>query len=208
MDKNFAFHVFTDDDQHIPRVPGIQFHRLPNWRVPHARGWWFKMEIFNSAHNLIGRNLYVDLDVMITGDCKDMWNFNNPNFVICQDFNRAFIDSYKGLNSSVMSWTNSDMHWLYEKFQSDRDQNMAKHRGDQDYIQSEISKYSIWPREWAMSYRWEIWRGGHKNGRTSEYHREESASIIPPDCRMVIFHGKPKPHEITETALSKFWAPL
>lgn len=208
MDKNFAFHVFTDDDNHIPRLPGLFIHRLPAWRVPNNRGWWFKMEIFNAARNLRGRNLYVDLDVIVTGNCKEMWNYSSPNFVICQDFNRAFIPSYNGMNSSIMSWSDSSMHWLYEKFQNSRDEHMMKHRGDQDYIQAEISQYQFWPKEWAMSYRWEIWRGGHKDGRTSLYNSEDLASIIPTDCKMVVCHGKPKPHEITETALIKNWAPL
>jgi len=208
MDKNFAFHVFTDDASHIQRMPGMVIHNLPSWRVPSSRGWWFKMEIFNAAHNLQGRNLYVDLDVIVTGNCTEMWNYSNPSFVICQDFNRAFIPRYDGLNSSVMAWSDSDMHWLYERFQSARDENMAKHRGDQDFIQSEVKQYQRWPHEWAMSYRWEIWRGGHKNGRTSQYHREEPASVIPKDCKMVIFHGKPKPHEITEKILTKNWTHL
>ena len=166
------------------------------------------MEIFNAAHGLKGRNLYVDLDVIVTGDCKEMWNYSNPNFVICQDFNRAFIPNYTGLNSSVMAWSDSDMHWLYERFQEGRDQHILKHRGDQDFIQSEIKQHKTWPREWAMSYRWEIWRGGHKNGRTSQYHNEELASVIPHDCKMVVFHGKPKPHEITEKILTKNWTHL
>ena len=208
MDKNFAFHVFTDDDSHIPKLPGLVIHRLPAWRVPNSRGWWFKMEIFNAAHNLKGRNLYVDLDVIITGNCKEMWNFASPNFIICHDFNRAFIPSYNGVNSSVMCWSDSDMHWLYERFQNNRDEQMLKHRGDQDFIQAEISQYQFFPKEWAMSYRWEIWRGGHKDGRTSLYHSDEHASIIPQDCKMVIFHGKPKPHEITEQKLTKLWTPL
>lgn len=208
MDKNFALHVFTDDDTHLVRVPGLFVHRLPNWRVPSNRGWWYKMEIFNAAHNLRGRNLYVDLDVIITGNCKEMWNFNDPNFVICQDFNRVFIPNYKGLNSSVMCWSNSDMHWLYEKFAPNKEQAMAQHRGDQDYIQANISRYNVWPKDWALSYKWEVWRGGHKDGRSNEYNIEHSHSVVPNACKMVVFHGKPKPHEITETILTKNWTPL
>lgn len=208
MQKNFALHVFTDDDKYIPRVPGLFIHRLPAWQVPNKRGWWFKMEIFNAAHNLKGRNLYVDLDVIVTGDCKEMWNFANPEFVICQDFNRAFIPDFKGINSSVMAWTDSDMDWLYKDFQLARDENMRRFRGDQDFIGDRVKKLKMWPREWAMSYRWEIWRGGHKDGRSSQYHSEVSESIIPPECKMVIFHGIPKPKEITEKKLSSNWAPL
>ena len=125
MDKNFAFHVFTDDDTHLLRVPGLFVHRLPVWKVPANRGWWYKMEIFNAAHKLQGRNLYVDLDVIVTGDCKEMWNFNTPNFIICQDFNRAFIPNYKGLNSSIMAWSDSDMHALYEKFYKNKEQEIV-----------------------------------------------------------------------------------
>lgn len=163
------------------------------------------MEIFNGNQNLRGRNLYVDLDVMITQDCSDMWTLGGDQFVICQDFNRTFIPNYKGLNSSVMAWTDNSMHYLYELFQSGRAEQMGLHRGDQDFIQKNVKTYDVWPREWAMSYRWEIWRGGHKDGQSNQYHSDKQSSIIPAACKMVVFHGRPKPHEITEKSLARHW---
>ena len=205
QDKNFAIHVFTDDDRYLPRGKNWIFHRLPNWNLTANKSWWYKMEIFNQWHGLVGRNLYVDLDVIVTGDMTTMWNHGDDKFVICQDFNRVFAHNISLVNSSVMAWSNSNLDWLYQKFINDRLLNTNRLRGDQDYIHEQIKDYIRWPREWAMSYRWEIWRGGHKDKRTNLYHLDESRSLIPPDCKLVVFHGRPKPHEITEKILREKW---
>jgi hypothetical protein len=205
QDKNFAMHIFTDDASHLPTGKDWFIHHLPKWNLPASRAWWYKMEIFNRWHGITGRNLYVDLDVIVTGDMTEMWNYENSKFVICQDFNRVFAPNISQVNSSVMAWRDDSMDWLYQKFIADRDNIIRRLRGDQDYITEQVTARSIWPREWAMSYRWEIWRGGHKNGRSSLYHSPDSVSVIPADCKLTVFHGRPKPHEITENILREKW---
>lgn len=207
QNKNFQFHVFTDDVTGLPRKPDWVIHHLPKWNLPQMKAWWYKLEIFNPQQKLPqGRNLYLDLDVIITGDLKEMWNYSAHDFVICQDFNRAFIRDYNHGNSSVMGWTNDDYAWLYDDFIKNMQVIIRKHRGDQDYINEKITQRSYFPKNWAMSYRWEIWRGGHKDGRTSQYHLDDSVSVIPEDCKMIVFHGTPKPHEMTERKLADLWS--
>ena len=164
------------------------------------------MEIFNPEHKLLpGRNLYVDLDVVVTGDMKDLWSYSAHDFVISQDFNRAFIQNFNQGNSSVMSWSSDDYSWLYDDFIMHKDIIIRKHRGDQDYINEKIVQRTFFPTNWIMSYKWEIWRGGHKDGRSSQYNSEELASVIPQDCKMVVFHGIPKPHELTDKKMKDLW---
>lgn len=203
--KKFMFHVFTDNEDNLPRKPDWVFHRLPNWNLGPNKAWFYKMEMFSNKHGLVGRNLYMDLDIIVTGNLDPFWDYHPDEFVICQDFNRVYIKNYRGINSSVMAWRDNTLNHVYDSFVTDRDRHVMKHRGDQDYLQEAIKDRHLWPEQWAMSYRWEIWRGGIQGHRPSNYALEEHRSIVPPDCKLVVFHGRPKPHEIDEPLLRSLW---
>lgn len=205
MDEDFTFHVFTDDSTLLPQRLGWVFHRLPDWKLKKENAWWYKMEMFNPASQLVGRNVYLDLDVVIVGDISPLWTHGKDRFTICQDFNRVFIPRFAGVNSSVMAWTTDTQRKMYEKFKAEFSSTLATHRGDQDYIGSYHSDPTFWPVKWVQSYKWEIWRGGIKNRTQNTYELEDQKSIIPADCKVIAFHGKPKPHEITEKILKKAW---
>ena len=163
------------------------------------------MEIFNPEHHLLGRNLFVDLDVIITGDITPLWQHGDSNFTICQDFNRVFVPKYDKVNSSVMAWSDYSMEDMYLKFTTEQKALLATHRGDQDYIGEYVKKPVLWPTPWVRSYKWEVWRGGIKDRTPNTYMSEDHQSKIPPDCRIIAFHGKPKPHELSEKKLTKLW---
>lgn len=203
--ENFLFHVFTDCEDNLLRKPDWVFHKLPNWNLTANKAWFYKMEIFNNQHGLVGRNLFIDLDVIVTGSLDPFWSYSKDNFVICQDFNRVYIKNYKMMNSSVMAWTDNTLNHVYDSFTKDRSRHVIKHRGDQDYLNASIKNYVFWPERWAMSYRWEIWRGGIKDQSPNNYALNEHRSVIPEDCKLVVFHGKPKPHEIDEPQLFDKW---
>lgn len=204
--KKFLFHVFTDDDKHLPKRPDWIIHKLPDWKLTVNKFWFYKICMFNKDNGIVGRNLYIDLDCIIAGDLTEMWAYNNPKFVICRDFNRVYIPKFTGVNSSVMSWSDGDMDSLYRNFMSQKQEMIGKHRGDQDFIQDSVHDRNFWPDEWVRSYKWEVWRGGIKNARINDYVLEEHRSIIPNNCRIIAFHGRPKPHEITEPHLRKLWS--
>lgn len=204
-EKKFQFHVFTDSEDNLPHKPDWTFHRLPNWNLSPAKAWFYKMEIFNGQHGMLGRNLYMDLDVIISGNLDSLWEYKTDHFVICQDFNRVYIKNYRMVNSSVMAWNGNSLQHVYDSFTADRNHYAMKYRGDQDYINDAIPNRETWPTAWTQSYRWEVWRGGIQGQRPSNYALEEHRSVIPWDCRVIAFHGKPKPHEITEPLLRDKW---
>lgn len=201
---DFSFHVFTDDIDIGKLNPSWIIHPLPNWNLPQNKAWFYKMEIFNPVYELAGRNLFLDLDVIVCNNINELWEYHTDKFVICQDFNRVFNPNYNHANSSVMSWNANNMHDMYQQFVEERTQITHKLRGDQDFIDKFIQENRIWfPSNWVMSYRWEILRGGL---RTRDHYRlTEERSVIPADCKIIAFHGRPKPHEITEELLLKHW---
>lgn len=190
---DFDFYVFTNDTDKYPQNYGWKFIKLPIWPdVINLKPWWYKMEIFNSQHQLEGSNLYIDIDTVVVGDVECFWNWKVEQFRICHDFNRAFHKNIQLSNSSVMGWHGSSMDWLYKKFSQTKQYYINKYRGDQDLIHAETKngKQTWWPREWAMSWKWEIAKG-KKNYN------------LDPDTKIMVFHGSPNPHEVEQ--VKEFW---
>lgn len=198
--SDFDFHVFSDVPTSDSRWTN---HILPDWNLPQKQAWWYKMEIFNPKYGLNSRTLYIDLDTIIMSDIAPFWTVTT-DFAICQDFNRIHIPNFKSPNSSVMSYDPEAMNDLYTHFISNRHQYITKFRGDQDYLKEFLPSYTLFPSEWVMSYRWEIWKGGLDHKR--EYRLQEDISLVPSSCKMVTFHGQPKPHTLdNDEEMYRMW---
>lgn len=201
--KGFDFYVFTDNVKQHPQDLGWNFIKLPNHsNIDGFKPWWYKLEIFDAANGISGNNLYFDLDVVIVNNIDDFWTWQPAEFRICQDFNRAFSKQVSHSNSSVMAWRDSSLDVLHKKFAANMQFTVHKYRGDQDFIHDEYKDRSVWwPTEWAMSWKWEI-KGGGLIRPHGEY-KTDKRYIIPVDTRLIVCHGKPNPHEITE--LQHIW---
>lgn len=199
----FDFYVFTDNIKQHPQDLGWKFIKLPDWRnINGFKPWWYKLEIFSNQHQLEGNNLYLDLDIVIIDNIDCFWEYHPTDFRICHDFNRTFSKAITFSNSSVMSWQSNSMAWLYQEFIQDMQYYVHKYRGDQDFIHDQIKDCFIWwPREWAMSWKWEVKNGGQKSPH-GEYKSSEPY-ILDKDTKLVVCHGSPKPHEVEE--LMSFW---
>ena len=203
--EGFNFYLFTDNSSIYPQNLGWNFIQLPDWEtnINGFKPWWYKIEIFNQAHGIAGNNLYLDLDVVIINNIDSFWNYSPEEFRICHDFNRAFSKKIMFSNSSIMGWRDNAMHHLYKKFIENMQYTVHKFRGDQDYIHDNmIDREVFWPREWAMSWKWEIYRGGKMSPHSNLY-KSDQTIVIPNDTKIIVCHGKPNPHEITE--LSSYW---
>jgi hypothetical protein len=200
----FQFVVFTDNTDGLPKDKNWKFIKLPELNVPSNRGWWYKLEIFAKQHNLIGKNLYVDLDVIVIKDLKIFWDLIiTDGLYICRDFNRQFLPTYQACNSSVMGWANSSFDYLNEKFNAKSKEIMGKYRGDQDYIQVYADSKIFWPDDIAMSWKWECWRRG-KIG-SENYASNKLQTFIRQNTRILVFHGQPKPEQCQDPRMIDIW---
>jgi len=175
-----------------------------SWRFTGRELWWHKMFMFNNAITWYDSDvLYLDLDTVIVNDIAHFWTHNPGKFMICQDFNRKFIRDYPVSNSSVMRFTPGKYHELYQEFDDDGGRLIRQFRGDQDFITRYFrtrSDNDWWPNNWCMSYKWEVLHGGTKHGGTSveypgDYLQPDEEWVIPTDCSIVVFHGKPDPYD-------------
>lgn len=75
LQRPFTFVCFTDQPE-VFRSP-IETIRIPA-HVPgckEAIGYWNKLQLFNSAHGLTGRVLFLDLDVLVVGDLAPLMDY-------------------------------------------------------------------------------------------------------------------------------------
>jgi len=158
-------------------APGVEFVCLDDSNLLHNwPGWWSKMETFR----FLGPVLYLDLSNTIINDLKPLlYIAKKHSFVVTKDFNFP----QRLVQSCIMSWA-GDMRWLYEKFLKTPSAYIETYKtpdrwGDQGFIEVHANTWKYWQDilpESVCSYK--------KN------------KIIPDNCRIINFHGKPKPWEV------------
>ena len=199
--RSFRLTVFTDNTANIDSLGlPIRSLQLPDWRYSGPRKlWWYKVYMFHPNISWTGPVLYMDLDTAVVGDLHKFYDYKPGKFVICQDFNRQFIQDYPVCNSSVIRF-NPGTTQLFQNYDVER--TPSQFRGDQDYITAQYKEqeHYWWPREWAMSYKWEVQHGGSKQGGMDvkypdDYFQPDEPWVIPRDCSIVVWHGKPDTYD-------------
>lgn len=191
------------DDQHP--IEGVRTIYQPN--ANYAKGWWHKVHMFDPNLPLAGRIIYFDLDVVIHNNIDKLVTFKSNNFVGIHDFNRKFYASWKYLNSSVLAWTHGMESHIWNQFKSNP-KDAQRMQGDQDWIwKLSKDKISFWPKEWIMSYKWEI-RSREElaviNGKR-QFKEVNNNVKLHPECSIAVFHGDPNPCAVQDKFVLDNW---
>ncbi len=121
--------------------------------------------------------IYFDLDVVITGSIDPLLEWDG--FGILSDY------WLPGFNSSVMKLTGNEGH-VWDDFLPEDMSRLPQ--GDQQWITEEMSGARTFPREWFPSYK-----------------ADKCQAKAPDDSIAVIFHGAPKPCQITDGWVPELW---
>lgn len=142
-------------------------------------GWWGKLAIPPMGS---GRNIWLDLDVVITGSLDFLlpyaagplampWNWAQSGHGGCQSSVMAWggkVDTMRGFDPAWAVWPPSS----------------ARLWGDQEWItelrDNKFLEVVQTPEQYVKSYKYHC-----RNG-------------LPEDCRVVVFHGDPKPETVRE----------
>jgi len=204
-----TFHCMTDDPRGLD--VGIAAAALPTTDLG---GCWNKLRLFSPGLVPPPANiLYLDLDVVVTGPLDPLaaW-LPEETFVGQPDWNRPWFPQF---NSSVMRFTAGAHEPLHGDFLRGVDTSAlvrgdewdATTRGydktvyrrgwrrfgsDQEWISSRLRRAGgvrrrAFPPGWVVSYKTHARRG------------------LPPDARIVVFHGSPKPHEVDDPFVREHW---
>ena len=190
LKQDYVFHIFTDRKDQLAQLKLLgNVILLPKLNVPKL--WWYKLYMFNKANIITGPVLYLDLDVIIIGDLDKFVTTDNKLRII-HDFNRSNVagGQYNKSNSSTMSWVFEHHTNMWGRFNENMDKYTSKMHGDQDFIHLFARNKEWWPDNWAISYKWEYCR---------------NKLYDPSQTSILVFHGKPKPNDITDVALKKIW---
>lgn len=169
------FICYTDDATGL--VLGVVVKGLPG----NVTGWWNKLYPFLNEKD---RCLYIDLDTVITGNLDKMAAYSGP-FACLRDFLRT-----DGLGSGVMMWNGDHSDIWFKWLQAGKPEKISGSDtiGDQAWIE----------------------RMRPKADRIQDMHAVYSYKLHcrgwpPAGAKMVCFHGKPRPHEVTRGWVGLFW---
>lgn len=205
ISHDIRLHVYTEADRPVP-APMIK-HELPNWDIGGAKlGWWYKMQLFDPAHHS-GPLLYFDLDTVIIDNIDWICDLPSKWFWTVRDFKYLWRPTHQEINSSIMWWDTTKFSYVWQDFQQHNLNNIIKqYRGDQNYLNKVIdnSQVRFLDSDRIKSWRWECLDGG-RNFRRRFQKNVVTATSIPPTTDVLIFHGQPKPAEVTDAVVLKHW---
>ncbi len=165
---------------------GIQtIKSAQNWGT-----WWQKFNMFNPDIMPPGLTLYLDLDMVITGDLSPLLDARAEQPLIMVE-NFSPNKSHCAHNSSAMLFDTGDIRIerLYREFENNAVRAMKHLHGDQCAIwrilRDDIANFE---RRYVVSYKY------HCRGKK-----------LPKDARAVVFHGKPDPHEVGDHWVKLNW---
>ena len=195
LPNGIRFHVYTEHDRPVP-----------NHMIKHVLTNWPELQLFNSEHHQ-GNLLYFDLDTVILRDIS--WISQLPTEYLwgIRDFKHLQRPGYSTLNSSVMWWNVEKMSWIWDQFNTTNVVNTSRqYPGDQDYINAVLGHNRIryFEDSQMQSWRWQCLDGGY-DFNTRRHKIPGQGTQIPGSTSVLVFHGKPKPHEINDKVVQDLW---
>lgn len=207
--REIRLHVYTEPNRSVPHH--MIKHPLTEWHGVGGpkKSWWYKMQLFDKQHHQ-GPLLYFDLDVVITRNIDWIYEQDLSYFWAIHDYRRLWRPNWNGINSSVMFWDTNRWDTVWQAFKNLELKNVFKrHHGDQDYLNTVIPETDrkFFDKERIKSWRWQIKDGGMDMTKKA-YLRPNAGSVLDPTTCVMVFHGNPKPHQIHDNILHRYWHSL
>lgn len=205
LPNGIRFHVYTEHDRSVP--PHMIKHILDDWGISGPKkSWWYKMQLFNTKH-FSGQLLYFDLDVIITSSLEWITKLSADYFWCIRDFRYLQNPMIQSMNSSVMWFDVAKFNWVWDKFnETPVTKVVQSFPGDQDFLHHTINHFQrrFFDDCKFQSYRWQCLDGGY-NFKRRQHYQPGSGITISPDTSVVVFHGRPKPHQIQDQIIQNLW---
>jgi len=201
---DFDFVCLTDDPKGIDS--NIKILGLPDY----LSGWWCKPYIFSNELDLSGTILYMDLDVVLSGNIDKLFAYQPGHWCTIKDFTRVMRSNWKKYNSSIIRFTPGQLDFVWENFKKDRIAIQRKFFGDQDYlydITANKKAAMLYPDSWIQSWKWEVRKSkelqpGKKGFRKLKYVEDVVPRI---ECCVCVFHGDPNPEHCEDPWVIDNW---
>lgn len=162
------------------------------------KGWWHKVCFYQQPlYDVTGPTLFLDLDVVIV-DNIDSFFTDKPeaDLRIMNEFhqNKKYQSSVFRLNIGSHKYS-----YVWDNFLTARPDLGQGIQGDQDWVSLEVNDAVMWPDAWCRSFKYHCCYENRKVGparNPNTVYREHEST--PVDSKIIIFHGRPDPHEAIE----------
>ena len=193
-DKPFRFVCLTEDGNGID--PRVEVRPIPDvglkpeqWRIG---GVWPKLGIFASPlHDLRGRCLFIDLDMVICGGLDAF--FDEPGDLVgincSDDWGTGRQTVPPRLGTGVIAFDAGGLAHIVSTFQKDRDKVIARLRLEQMFVSEQVGSISYWPDDWVISFKRRL-----RQPLGADLFRAPERP--PATARIVAFHGRPRPIDL------------
>ena len=193
------FVCFTDDAGGI--APEVEIHPLPVepfeaemvrlMTEPKRKGAWRKVSLFKPGlADMQGPILGFDIDVCITGPLDDLFDFAPGKVAMRHDWLEARRLRFGG-HGSVFRYDPVLHGYLYDDFAANPDAAAARSNGSEQKYTSTTANmhgdFTYFPRRWIASFK--------RNAIPFPPLNFFVEPRLPPDTRVMCFHGKPKMEE-------------
>jgi hypothetical protein len=199
MTAPFRFVCFTDDKTGLD--PAIDARPLPSLPgVPESLAWtpWRKVSIWSAGldADLLGRDaLFLDLDVVVVGPLDDFFDHEPGRYVVIENWTKRG----RGIGNTSVFRTRLGAHpEVYDTFIADPVGVQRRDNIEQELISRLLQgEQAYWPSAWCRSFKEELLPAWPQ--------RLWAPAALPPDARIVVFHGKPDPADAAQGRWPSPW---
>lgn len=194
MTGDLRFVCLTDDgagiDADVDVLPIPDVGLAPDqWWIG---GVWPKLGIFaDPLHDLTGRCLFVDLDMIICGSLDPFFDVQGDLVGInCnEDWGKGQSSLPPRLGTGVIAFDAGGLAFIADHFRAERDAVIARLRQEQMYVAEQVSDLRFWPDPWVASFKRTL-----RQPIGLDLIKEPKEP--PNDARIIAFHGTPRPIDL------------
>ena len=136
-------------------------------------------------YDLEGDVLFLDLDLVITGDLDRFFDFKPGNYCVIENWTQ--IGENIG-NTSCFKFPIGKYNSVFEKFKRNPKKYWKKYHIEQIYLSAQIKNQVFWPPEWCKSFKHDL--------LPSWPLRIWQPAKLPDNTSIVAFTGKPDPDDV------------
>jgi hypothetical protein len=193
------FVCITDDSGGIvPEVECFDIKDLELGLSFEGSGAWKKIGIYQEKlFDISGEVLFLDLDTIVTGSLDDFFDFEGrfislyswPNWKVNFKMSLGLNAWKKRVGTGVFRFIVGDQVHLFDYFNRNPDKIKSLYANEERYVADYVHGSDFWPSNWILSFKRHL-------RQPILWDRFKQPLHPPADCKLVAFHGKPRPHAL------------
>ena len=175
----------TDDPSGIDYT--VRCEPIPDINLPNDLSLtpWRKLVLWQDGlAGLSGDVLFLDLDLVITGNLDEMFDFEPGRFCVIENWTQA---GQSIGNTSCFRWRIGTHTHIFDNLEMERERILSTYRIEQVYISREVEDMVFWPAPWCASFKHSLLPNWPLNFFKTPK--------LPVDTKIVAFTGKPDQDE-------------